>query len=268
MAQARATLYVIPGSHACRSAILMLAHKRIAHRTVELPTGLHPLLVRALGFPGHRRPIRSLQEGPHRPLVVLDRLGTVPALRLHGRHVQTNLAIAAFLEEERPDPPLYPPEPDRRREVSQAAAWGDEVLQMAARRIVLAAGARGLDELRARGGTGRLGALLAHSDPLRAASARMAGAVAFRVDADVERRLLAELPAQLDRVDEWLAAGVLGGPELGTADFMIAPSLALLAYRHDLRPDIEARPLGAFVERVLPEPASPPAPVAAPAPAV
>jgi hypothetical protein len=33
---AQATLYVIPGSHACRAGMLMLEHKGIAYRTVEL----------------------------------------------------------------------------------------------------------------------------------------------------------------------------------------------------------------------------------------
>jgi hypothetical protein len=50
---------------------------------------------------------------------------------------------------------------------------------------------------------------------------------------------------------------VLNGPQLNAADFVIAPSLALIAYRLDLRAQIEARPCGAFVERVLPEPALP-----------
>jgi glutathione S-transferase len=66
---------------------------------------------------------------------------------------------------------------------------------------------------------------------------------------------LAELPGMLDTIDRWLAEGVLGGPELNAADFMIAPSLALIAYRLDLRAQIEARPAGAWLERVLPEPA-------------
>ena len=58
-------------------------------------------------------------------------------------------------------------------------------------------------------------------------------------------------------IDAWLAAGVLGGEQLNAADYMIAPSIALIAYRLDLRPQIEARPAGAYVERVLPEPPLP-----------
>ena len=48
--------------------------------------------------------------------------------------------------------------------------------------------------------------------------------------------------------------GVLNGEQLNAADMMIAPSLALISYRLDVRPQIEARPAWAWLERVLPEP--------------
>ena len=250
----RASLFVIPGSHACRTGMLLLVHKGIEHRVVELPTGLHPLLVRLRGFPGNRSPIRSLDGATHRPLSAMDRLGTVPALRYGDRRVQTNLAIARFLESTQPDPPLFPEDPERRRAVQDAERWGDETLQMAARRIVFAAALRGLDELHHRGDRGRLGALLSSSEPVRRQTSQIAGRLAFRATPERDAELLADLPAMLDRVDAWIGAGVLGGPSLNAADLMIAPSLALMAYRRDLRPQIEARPAGALMERVLPEP--------------
>ena len=37
---------------------------------------------------------------------------------------------------------------------------------------------------------------------------------------------------------------------------MIAPSLALLTYVQDLRPEIERRPAIRLVDRILPEPAA------------
>ena len=246
----QATLYVIPGSHACRSAMLMLELKGIAYRTIALPTGLHPLLVRLRGFPGHGDPIRSFDGETPRQLAVLDRLGTVPALRLDGEAIQTNLAIARFLERIRPEPPLYPAEEGLRGEVEEVERWADETLQMAARRTVLAV--RDLDALHARGGEGRLGALLSGNGTVRALANRSAARM-FGADAAAERRLLEEVPALLERVDRWIAAGVLDGERLNAADLMIAPSLALLAYRRDLRPEIEARPAGALLERVLPE---------------
>jgi glutathione S-transferase len=39
------SLYVIPGSHPCRSAMLMLEHKQLPYRRVDLVTLLHPRAV-------------------------------------------------------------------------------------------------------------------------------------------------------------------------------------------------------------------------------
>jgi glutathione S-transferase len=234
----------------------MLDHKRVRYRVIALPTGLHPVLVRAARFPGHRKPIRTLDGSTPAPLATLDRLGTVPALRIEGKRVQTNHAIARHLDRLQPAPPLFPADPGRRRDVEEAESWGDEVLQMIARRLVLAApAARGLDTLSHRGGRGRLGALLSRSELLRRHSGRVAATLTFDASPDTERRLLAELPQTLDRVDEWIAAGVLMGPDPTAADMVIAPSLALLAYRLDLRDDVEARPAGALMRSLLPEPA-------------
>lgn len=67
--------------------------------------------------------------------------------------------------------------------------------------------------------------------------------------------MLAALPAMLDRVDAWVADGTLNAATLNVADFVIAPSIALLGYRDDRRPQLEACPAWALVERLLPEPA-------------
>ena len=249
-----ARLYVIPGSHPCRTGMLMLEHKQIPYRTITLPTGMHPVIVRALGFPGHPTPIRSVDGGAHGALALLDRLGTVPALSIAGQRVQTSRRIARFLDELQPDPPLFPADAAARAEVEEAEAWGDEALQMAARRLALAAAARGIDQLHDRARSGRLGPLLAFTEPKRRLDGWIAARVAFRANADTERALLAELPAMLDRVDAWIERGVLAGADLYAADYMIAPSLALLSYRKDLSGDIEARPAGALMERILPMP--------------
>jgi hypothetical protein len=55
---------------------------------------------------------------------------------------------------------------------------------------------------------------------------------------------------------------VLGGEQLNTADYLIAPSLALLMYRLDVREGIAARPAGKLAQRVVPGAVDP---VAAPA---
>ena len=235
-----ATLYVFPGSHPCKSAMLMLDRKGIPYRRVNLVPGLHPLSVRIRGFPGNRAPIRRIDGGTHRSLGLMDRIGTVPALRFGGEKIQTNHEIARFLERTQPEPPLFPPDAARRRAVEEAELWGDEVLQMAARRIVLAAGRRGVEELRDRGSRGRLGPLMSEHETVRVAAARVSAQV-FKATDLSGRRLVSALPAMLDSVDRWIAEGVLDAGELNAADLMIAPSLALLAYRPDLRPERGAR---------------------------
>ena len=77
----------------------------------------------------------------------------------------------------------------------------------------------------------------------------------FATSANPERDPAQELPALLDRIDAWIAEGVLGGPELNAADFMVAPSLALILYRDDVMPMFEGRPALELVDRVLPAPA-------------
>jgi hypothetical protein len=60
----------------------------------------------------------------------------------------------------------------------------------------------------------------------------------------------------LDRVDRLIEEKVIGRPEPNVADFMIAPSLALILYRPDLGPTFDGRPALELVNRLLPEPVS------------
>ena len=68
------------------------------------------------------------------------------------------------------------------------------------------------------------------------------------------QRVLGEVPAAIDKVDALIAEGVINGEQLNAADFQIAPTVRLLLAFEDLRPFIEARPAGAFAERVQPKP--------------
>src|SRR3954462_599159 len=130
-------LYVIPGSHACRSAILMLEHKRVPYRRVDFVTLSHPVAARLHGFNAGGETRRA---GARRTLPIRfgDLLGTVPALAADGRRVSTNRQIARFLDDRHPDRPLFPADPEQRRAVEEAEQWANETLQMAARRIALA----------------------------------------------------------------------------------------------------------------------------------
>jgi glutathione S-transferase len=246
----QARLYVILGSHACRTGMLLLEHKGIDYRRVEIPTGFHPLALPLLGFKGSREPLRHLEGRRPFILAAADRMGTVPALRVGGQRVMTNRAIARLLDARRPDPPLFPADPDRRAAVEEAEQWGDEVLQMAARRIVLASA------LHNGGADGRLGPLLYHHDALRRGIVEFVRRFAFDARPKSAARLCAQAPALLDRVDAWIADGVLGGDHLNSADYMIVPSLALLSYAEPMRPQLEGRPLLGLLDRVLPEPAT------------
>jgi glutathione S-transferase len=193
LAAPRTTLYVIP-THPCRTAMLMLEHKGIPYRQVELPAPLHPLALRLHGFPGNAAPFRDIDDRPHRVLALADRMGTVPALRLDGNLVMTNRDIARFLDKVQPDPPLFPAEPDRRLAVEEAERWGDEIFQMAARRLLLASALRGRDGIVNRGEDGRLGPLISRRETVRFAVARLVARFAFAVNARSERDLLAALP--------------------------------------------------------------------------
>jgi glutathione S-transferase len=246
-------LYVIP-THPCRTGMLMLEHKGIPYRRVDLPAVLHPLALRLLGFPGNAAPFRDIDDRPHRVLALADRMGTVPALLHGGNRMMRNRDIARFLDKVQPDPPLFPAEPARRLAVEEAERWGDEIFQMAARRLLLAAALRGRNGIVNRGEDGRLGPLISRHETVRFAVARLVARFAFAVNARSDGDLLAALPAMLDRIDVWIEAHVLNGEHLHAADFMIVTSLALLCYRPDVRGELERRPAIRLIDRILPEP--------------
>jgi glutathione S-transferase len=236
--------------------MLLLEHKGIPYRRVEVPTGLHPFAMRMLGFAGTPETARDVGGPKPAGLATADKMGTVPSLRIDGRRVRTNRVIARHLDDIRPDPPLFPAEPAHRRAVEEAEAWGNDVFQMVARRLVLAASMRSPDALFDRANSGRLGPLLWHREWMRRLGARMVARFVFAANADAEKQLQAELPAHLERIDGLIAAGVLNGEQLNAADLMIAPSLALLSYSRAALPEIEKHRAMDLMDRVLPAPAA------------
>jgi glutathione S-transferase len=248
-------LYVIPGSHACRSGILMLEHKRVPYKRVDVLTLTHPVVARLHGFDAGNE---TRSAGGRRPngLRFGDRLGTVPALAAGQERISTNRRIARFLDDRHPERPLLPADPGERRAVEEAESWANETLQMFARRMALAWAVRDPAEAARTCADGRMGYLLYKSELARRVIVPQIGRRAFAVDRGADHELLAELPAMLDRIDGWIADGVLGGAELNAADFMVAPSLALMLYRPDMPPLFEGRPTLELVDRVLPEPAA------------
>ncbi|MFL5912238.1 MAG: glutathione S-transferase family protein [Gaiellaceae bacterium] len=246
-------LYVIPGSHACRSAMLMLDHKRVTYRRVDIVTLLHPLVARLHGFDAGGQ---TRKAGGRRTLGLRigDRLGTVPALAANGRRISTNHGIARFLDDNHPEPPLFPADAEQRAAVEAAERWANETLQMAARRIPGVALVRDPAQLSRLSGDGRMGYLLYKRRLARRVIAPRILRGMFATDPASDPELLAELTQMLDRIDAWIADGALNGEQLNAADFMVAPSLALILYRPDVRHLFEGRPALNLVDRLLPDP--------------
>ena len=220
-----ATLYGIPGSHAVRTGELMLEHKGIDFRRVNFPPGAHRVLVRLVGFPGDRVPAVKFEDG---------------------RRAQGTRELPRVLDELVPEPRLVPDDP----RALEAERWADEVLQQWARRMVASTGAREPGSLAGRGAHGRLGPLLTRHERPRRFVAR-AVLTAFGVTGQQLRDDRERTGELLDRVDTWIADGVLNGDELRSPDFAVASSLALVEYIVALQPELRRRPLWGLLERVF-----------------
>ena len=153
------------------------------------------------------------------------------------------------------EPPLFPADAARRAAVEEAERWANDILQMAARRIPGAALVRDPATLARSSGDGRMGYLLYRRELARRLITPRIIRRIFATSPAADGELLAELSVLLDRVDDLISHGVLGGEHLNAADFMVAPSLALILYRTDVMPLFEGRPTLELVDRLLPEPA-------------
>jgi glutathione S-transferase len=146
---------------------------------------------------------------------------TVPALRLDGQRLQGSRTISRALDALQPEPALFPRDPGRREAVEGTEAWGDHVLQPAPRRIAWAALRRDRSTVESYLEGARLGiptSLAARTSGPVVTLARFLN----RASDEAVRRDLAALPGMLDRVDAWIAEGVLGGAEPNAADYQIA----------------------------------------------
>lgn len=230
MQMGEAKLYVIPGSHPSLTARLMLERKGIPYKRVDLMPVISKGVLKAMRFDGI----------------------TVPALKIDGRRVQGSREIARELDRMRPEPPLLPADPAARAEVEAAERWGDEVFQPKPRRLVWWALKRNRAPLATYSEGARLGVPIGlavrTAAPIVALSAKFNGATDEQVRED-----LAMLPSDLDRIDAWIAEGVIGGEQLNAADLQIATSLRLLMSLEDLRPALEMRPAGELAMRAVPD---------------
>ena len=215
----RATLFALPASHPSLAAQLMLEHKGVEYRRIDVVAATQRVILPALGFPRK----------------------TAPAIRLDGAKIQGTREIALALDALIPSPPLFPADPERRQEVQEAEAWGEEVLQPVPRRLIWNALRRDSSTLE----TYLEGARIGIPTPIAARTAApfvIASRRFNRATDEAAERDLAALPGLIDRVDELIERGVIGGAERNAADFQIATSVSLLLTMDDVRPLIEGRP--------------------------
>ena len=218
-------LYFFHGSCAAVTARLELDYKGLTYELVYLPPVAHGFILGVRGFPRQ----------------------TVPALELDGRRVSGTLEISRVLDELRPEPALHPGDP----RVDEAERWGEE-LQNAQRRILYASTRRKPSAWSAMLLPGQPAAVRALWRLLTPALVPFASWAHGGSD-DRARRDLAQLPAALDRIDAWIADGVLGGETLNAADFEIAPSVRSLLEFDDVAPLVRGRPAERHARRVVPE---------------
>jgi glutathione S-transferase len=222
-------VYVIPLSNPAEAGAAMVAHKRIPHRVVRLMPGLHPYLLRAAGFGAQ----------------------TVPALELDGHKIQGTLAISRALERARPDPPLFPADPELRSRVEDAERWGEAELQPLPRRVFRFALLR--DRALRRWTAGEVMGL-----PAPAVAAELSMPLVRRLAAvshaeeSVVRSDLARMPALLDEVDRLVSEGLIGGASPNAADFQILSSVRVILEFQTLAHHVEGRPCDAAARRLYP----------------
>jgi glutathione S-transferase len=219
MAEHTATLYVNPGSHPCAAVEAAMALKGIEFRRVDLPALSQRLIGPAL-YGGN----------------------TVPGLRIGSQRVSGSRAIMRALDTLVAQPPLLPaPGSALYARALQAERWGDELLQPMTRRVIDAALVRRPQAAESYLAGARLPLPIALLRPALPLTARLLAAVSGAGDRAVEGDL-AGLPRQLDRIDEWISDGVLGGDPPGAADLQIGSSIRLLGTIADVRPLLESHP--------------------------
>jgi glutathione S-transferase len=225
----KARLYGIPASHPSYAVQVMLERKGIPYSRVDLPQWFHRGVLRVLRFPGT----------------------TVPALTLDGRRVQTSRDIARLLDEVHPEPRLVPEDPALRAKVEEIEAWADRDLQQLCRRLIYWALPKHGEAVDSYLEGARMLMPKAMVKPLAPPIIRIL-ARDHKAKDDAVRADLAALPGILDRIDGWIAEGVIGGPVPNVADLQVATSLALMMTHDDLRPFIERRPGGKLAQSLAP----------------
>jgi glutathione S-transferase len=226
----RLKLYAIPASHPCDAVAAALALKGLEYERVDMVPGAHR-------FQGR------LAYGAR----------TAPGLKLDGERMAGSRAILRRLEEIAPAPPLFPSDPDALRRVEEAERWGDEIFQPLARRLTW-------EVLRRRPAAMESYAEGAHLPvPIWVARPTLPLVAQFSARAngahdDAARADLRALPGYLERIDGWIAQGVLGAEAPNAADLQIGASIRLLASLGDVEPVLKGHPCASLTRYFPPMP--------------
>jgi glutathione S-transferase len=212
-------LYALPGSHPCAAVEAALQLKSMPYKRVDLLPGGEVLLGRLL-YGGT----------------------TVPGMRIDGERLVGSRVIMRRLDALAPEPPLLPApgSPDYAR-VLEAERWGDEVFQSVPRRLIDVAFVRRPAAMESYAANTKLPLPRALLRPALPLSARLM-ALKNRARDDIAREDIAALPRQLERIDGWIAEGLLGGERPNAADLQIGSTIRILMSIGDVRPLIEGRP--------------------------
>jgi glutathione S-transferase len=223
MSRTTPKLYVLPGSHPCAAVEVALRMKSIDFQRVDL-LPLSQIVIGPLRYGG----------------------GTVPGLRIDGERLVGSRAIMRRLDELVPEPALLPPAgTPAYAQVLDAERWGDEVLQSVPRRILDLAFLSNPEAMLSYAADAKLPLPKGLQRPAAPLTAKLM-ALKNKARQDAVRADLAALPAQLDRVDGWIADGLLGGEQPNAADLQIGSTIRLLLTLDDMRPLIEAHPAAAL----------------------
>jgi glutathione S-transferase len=207
----------------------MLEMKGIDYDVVHVLPGNQRIHLRAAGF----------------------REGTVPALKLDGRRIQGSTHIARALDELQPQPPLFPADPEARRQVEEVEAWGDTQLQPVPRRIFRYALIHDVG----------LRKWLAEQDgrmPMPGVAARVTGPVSryyawvVKAGIDQARRDVAQIPAVLDRVDELIDQRVIGRDNVNAATLQVLCTVRSLLGFSDFEDEVAPRSSAPLARELFP----------------
>lgn len=222
-------LYVLPGSHPCAAVEVALERKGLEFKRINL-LPLMQLMVGPLRYGGR----------------------TVPGMRIGGERLVGSRNIMRRLDELAAEPPLLPPPGDpRRAQVLDAERWGDEVLQDIPRRVLDVGFLRRPDTMESYAGDTALPLPRPMLRPALPLTARLMAKLNNARD-DTARADFAVLPSYLDKIDAWIAEGLLGGEQPNAADLQIGSTIRLLQTIADVRPLIDGRPAAGLTRYFAP----------------